>query len=99
MVRLEKIMDEKFPGCGIQSKHIKSKLQVWKKDYGHILGILGSSGGAGASIDPNTRMIVADSESVWSDYVKVWSPYFVTDRRICSNYNISKCDIFIYISS
>ncbi|PIN18487.1 hypothetical protein CDL12_08843 [Handroanthus impetiginosus] len=68
---LEKIMDEKFPGCGIQSKHIKSKLQVWKKDYGHILGILGSSGGAGASIDPNTHMIVADSESVWSDYVKV----------------------------
>ncbi|PIN15014.1 hypothetical protein CDL12_12350 [Handroanthus impetiginosus] len=71
MVRLEKIMDEKFPGCGIQSKHIKSKLQIWKKDYGHILGILGSSGGARASIDPNTHMIVTDSKSVWSDYVKV----------------------------
>ncbi|PIN10073.1 hypothetical protein CDL12_17341 [Handroanthus impetiginosus] len=40
-------------------------------DYGHILGILGSSGSAGASIDPNTHMIVADSESVWSEYVKV----------------------------
>ncbi|PIN22360.1 hypothetical protein CDL12_04925 [Handroanthus impetiginosus] len=72
MVRLKKIMDEKFPGCGIQLKHIKSKLQVWK-NYRHILGILGSSGGAGASIDPNTHMIVADSESVWSEYVKVHS--------------------------
>ncbi|PIN27058.1 hypothetical protein CDL12_00176 [Handroanthus impetiginosus] len=71
MVRLEKIMAEKFPGCGILSKHIKSKLQVWKKDYGHILEILGSSGSAGPSINPNTHMIVVDSKLVWFDYIKV----------------------------
>ncbi|PIN18267.1 hypothetical protein CDL12_09065 [Handroanthus impetiginosus] len=71
MVRLEKIMAEKFPNCGIMSKHIKSKLQVWKKDYVLIQGIISSSGGAGAVIDPTTHVITADSETVWSEYVKV----------------------------
>ncbi|PIN19048.1 hypothetical protein CDL12_08276 [Handroanthus impetiginosus] len=71
MVRLERTMAEKFPTSGILAKHIKSKLQVWKKNYALILGILGSSGGAGASIDPSNHMIVADSESVWTEYIKV----------------------------
>ncbi|PIN20588.1 hypothetical protein CDL12_06722 [Handroanthus impetiginosus] len=69
MVRLEKIMAEKFSSCGILSKYIKSKLQVWKKDYSHNLGILGSSGSVGASID--THMTVVDLESIWSYYIKV----------------------------
>ncbi|PIN10556.1 hypothetical protein CDL12_16849 [Handroanthus impetiginosus] len=71
MVRLERTIAEKFPTSGILAKHIKSKLQVWKKNYALILGILGSSDGAGASIDPSNHMIVADSESIWTEYIKV----------------------------
>ncbi|PIN23477.1 hypothetical protein CDL12_03794 [Handroanthus impetiginosus] len=71
MVCLERTMAEKFLISGILAKHIKSKLQVWRKNYALILGILGSSDGAGASIDLSNHMIVADSESVWTEYIKV----------------------------
>ncbi|PIN24196.1 hypothetical protein CDL12_03073 [Handroanthus impetiginosus] len=71
MLRLEKMLAEKCPGCGLKVKHIKSKLQVWKKAYGHILGILGSSGGGGATMDPTTHMIIAESDVVWEEYIKV----------------------------
>ncbi|PIN03683.1 hypothetical protein CDL12_23787 [Handroanthus impetiginosus] len=69
--RLQKMMEERFPGCGIEVKHIKSKLQVWKNTYSLIVGILGSSSGAGASWDSNTNIIVTDSDSVWEEYIRV----------------------------
>ncbi|PIN21789.1 hypothetical protein CDL12_05508 [Handroanthus impetiginosus] len=58
-------------GCDLHIKHIKSKLQVWKKTYATFLGILSISGGAGATMDPNTHTIVAENELVWDEYVKV----------------------------
>ncbi|PIM99073.1 hypothetical protein CDL12_28434 [Handroanthus impetiginosus] len=95
MVRLESMIAEKLPSAGIRVTHIKSKLQVWKKAYGHVLGILGSSGGAGASLDPNTNMIVCESESIWDDYIKVHSdaaklrgrplPWFNSSAEIFGN--------------
>ncbi|PIN09148.1 hypothetical protein CDL12_18273 [Handroanthus impetiginosus] len=72
MVKLKSMMAEKFPNGGILTRHIKSKLQVWKKAYGHIVGILGSSGSTGAIWDPTTNMIVADSNSVWDEYIKIF---------------------------
>ncbi|PIN22519.1 hypothetical protein CDL12_04769 [Handroanthus impetiginosus] len=71
MIRLQSIMagksptTGKFPMAGILVKHIKSKLQVWKRTYGHVLEILGSSGGVGACLDPFTNMIVAESDSIF----------------------------------
>ncbi|PIN03445.1 hypothetical protein CDL12_24031 [Handroanthus impetiginosus] len=64
-------MEERFSSCGIEVKHIKSKLQVWKNTYSLIVRILGSSDGVGASWDSNTNMIVTDSDSVWEEYMKV----------------------------
>ncbi|PIN01548.1 hypothetical protein CDL12_25942 [Handroanthus impetiginosus] len=73
MVRLESMIAEKLPSTGIWVMHIKSKLQVWKKAYEHLFGILGSSGGASASLDLSTNMIICELESVWGDYIKVHS--------------------------
>ena len=64
-------MAEQFPGAGILVKHIKSKLQVWKKTYSAIVGILGCSGSAGATMDPTTNMIITETEDVWEEYIKV----------------------------
>ncbi|PIN12838.1 hypothetical protein CDL12_14550 [Handroanthus impetiginosus] len=52
MGRLQKMMEERFPRCGIENM------------YSLIVGILGSSSGPGVSWDPNTKMIVTDSDSV-----------------------------------
>ncbi|PIN18303.1 hypothetical protein CDL12_09030 [Handroanthus impetiginosus] len=86
MVRLESIMAEQFPCAGILVKHIKSKLQVWKKAYSAIVGILGCSGSAGATMDPMTNMIITETEDVWEEYIKPqpfynsWVEIFGNDR-------------------
>ncbi|PIN23819.1 hypothetical protein CDL12_03454 [Handroanthus impetiginosus] len=84
MVRLESIMAEQFPDAGILVKHIKSKLQVWKKAYSAVVGILGGSGSAGATMDPNTNMIITETEDVWKEYIKPfyssWVEIFGNDK-------------------
>ncbi|PIN23464.1 hypothetical protein CDL12_03809 [Handroanthus impetiginosus] len=60
---------------------LAENLQVWKKAYGHILGILRSSGGGGATMDPTTHMIIAESDVVWEEYIKFdsWVKIFGND--------------------
>ncbi|PIN02049.1 hypothetical protein CDL12_25441 [Handroanthus impetiginosus] len=62
---------QKLPSFGLCIKHTESKLQVWKKTYATLLGILSTSRDLGATMDPSTYTIVVENESVWDEYVKV----------------------------
>ncbi|GER31334.1 melanocyte-stimulating hormone receptor [Striga asiatica] len=65
---LEQHMAQYFPGTNIKVKpHISSKITVWKKHYGQILGMLGSSG---FEWSETGNMIVVKDDAVWQAYIK-----------------------------
>lgn len=66
--QLETAMLMKFPHTDISGhKHINSKLTVWKKVYGQLSGICGTSG---FSFNETTNMIEIEGD-VWDTYVRV----------------------------
>ncbi|XP_012831768.1 PREDICTED: uncharacterized protein At2g29880-like [Erythranthe guttata] len=65
---LERGLANRFPTANIRGDpHIQSKLQVWKKTYGYIYGMLDTSG---FGFNEETMMVVCDDD-VWDKYVQV----------------------------
>ncbi|KAL0418905.1 UNVERIFIED_CONTAM: hypothetical protein Sradi_1304000 [Sesamum radiatum] len=79
-------MCKQFPNTDIRSEsHIKSKIHVWKKYYGTLLGMIGKSG---LGWDDTRCMVIVKSQDVWMNIAsarsmryKSWS-YFPTWREI-----------------
>ncbi|KAK4403144.1 hypothetical protein Sango_1055100 [Sesamum angolense] len=69
--------------------HINSKIHVWKKHYGTLMGMMGKSG---FGWDDSRSMITVDSQDVWDEYCKIDSnartmrykswPFFLAWREI-----------------
>ncbi|GER25187.1 disease resistance protein, partial [Striga asiatica] len=65
---LEQHMAQCFPGTTIRAEpHISSKITVWKKTYGLILGMVGTSG---FEWSETGNMIVVKEDAVWQSYIK-----------------------------
>ncbi|CAA0828037.1 Unknown protein [Striga hermonthica] len=65
---LEQHMQKKFPGSTIRAEpHISSKITVWKKNYGSLLEMLGTSG---FEWSQTGNMITVRDEDVWISYMK-----------------------------
>ncbi|GER45709.1 aspartate carbamoyltransferase [Striga asiatica] len=66
---LEQHMAQCFPGTNIKAEpHILSKITVWKKNYGLILGMLATSG---FEWSETGNMIVVKEDAVWQSYINV----------------------------
>ncbi|MGR6722275.1 hypothetical protein, partial [Aeromonas veronii] len=62
-------MAVKCPNSALSgSKHISSKLTVWKKTWAHITDMISTSG---FGWNDATNMVTVDSTDVWDNYVKV----------------------------
>ncbi|KAL0430451.1 UNVERIFIED_CONTAM: hypothetical protein Sradi_0671100 [Sesamum radiatum] len=76
---LEQDMKKLFPSSDIKTDpHIQSKIHVWKKTYGSLVGMLGRSG---FGWNDATNMVVVDDD-VWDNYIKI-DP-FVKNMRLRS---------------
>ncbi|KAL3825106.1 hypothetical protein ACJIZ3_021135 [Penstemon smallii] len=68
VVALEKMLKVRCPGSSsIVSRHINSKLTVWKKRYAVLCGILNTSG---IGWNEKEKKIQVDGDDVWDNYVK-----------------------------
>ncbi|KAL0311987.1 UNVERIFIED_CONTAM: hypothetical protein Sradi_5598000 [Sesamum radiatum] len=88
--QLEALMFKQFPDTDIRAEpHINSKIHVWKKNYGTLVGMMGKSG---LGWDDSRNMVTVDSQDVWEEHCKVdptartmryksW-PYFPAWREI-----------------
>ncbi|GER34485.1 translationally-controlled tumor protein homolog [Striga asiatica] len=66
---LEQHMQQMFPGTSIRAEpHISSKITVWKKNYGLLLGMLGTSG---FEWSETGNMLTVKNADIWKAYVKV----------------------------
>lgn len=69
LLQLEVAIAKKFPHARLSgAKHINSKLTVWKKTYGQVSGICGTSG---FGFNSEINMVKVPSDAVWDDYVRV----------------------------
>lgn len=67
--QLEVAIAKKFPNARLTGqRHINSKLTVWKKAYGQVSGMVGTSG---FGFDSELNMVTVESDDVWDNYVKV----------------------------
>ncbi|KAL0342944.1 UNVERIFIED_CONTAM: hypothetical protein Sangu_1181800 [Sesamum angustifolium] len=74
--QLEAIMCKQLPNIDIRAKpHINSKIHVWKKHYGTLMGMLGKSD---FGWDDSRSMITVDSQDVWDEYCKMLLTLVVT---------------------
>lgn len=66
---LEKGLMKVFPGTDLRAEpHINSKMHVWKKSYGSLSSMLGSSG---FGWNDESKMIIVDRDEIWKQYIKV----------------------------
>ncbi|KAK4394008.1 hypothetical protein Sango_1871600 [Sesamum angolense] len=67
--QLEAIMCKQLPNINIRAEpHINSKIHIWKKHYGTLMGMMGKSG---FGWDDSRSMITVDSQDVWDEYCKI----------------------------
>ncbi|KAL0438970.1 UNVERIFIED_CONTAM: hypothetical protein Slati_2380000 [Sesamum latifolium] len=76
-------MKKLFPSSDIKADpHIQSKIHVWKKTYGSLVGMLGRSG---FGWNDATNMVVVDDDVVWDNYIKI-DP-FAKNMRLKSSHS------------
>ncbi|KAL0400324.1 UNVERIFIED_CONTAM: hypothetical protein Sradi_2375700 [Sesamum radiatum] len=67
--QLESIICKQLPNTDIRAEpHINSKIHVWKKNYGTLMGMMSKSG---FGWDDSRCMITVDSQDVWEEYCKI----------------------------
>ncbi|GER25848.1 CTP synthase [Striga asiatica] len=65
---LEQHMRQQFPGTTIKAEpHISSKITVWKKNYGIVSDMLGSTG---FGWNETGKMVTVRDDTVWDSYIK-----------------------------
>ncbi|GER41175.1 sequence-specific DNA binding transcription factors [Striga asiatica] len=65
---LEQHMRQQFPGTTIKAEpHISSKITVWKKNYGIVSDMLGSTGFGWNEMG---KMVTVRDDTVWDSYIK-----------------------------
>ncbi|GER49506.1 CTP synthase [Striga asiatica] len=64
---LEQHMRQQFPGTTIKAEpHISSKITVWKKNYGIVCDMLGSTG---FGWNDTGKMVTVRDDTVWDNYI------------------------------
>ncbi|KAL0438707.1 UNVERIFIED_CONTAM: hypothetical protein Slati_2353700 [Sesamum latifolium] len=84
--------DEKaIPSSDIKADpHIQSKIHVWKKTYGSLVGMLGRSG---FGWNDATNMVVVDDDVVWDNYIKI-DPFAKNMRLKSFPFYPAWCEVF-----
>ncbi|KAL0319726.1 UNVERIFIED_CONTAM: hypothetical protein Sradi_5234100 [Sesamum radiatum] len=87
----EQEMKKLFPSSDIKADpHIQSKIHVWKKTYGSLVGMLGRSG---FGWNDATNMVVVDDDVVWDNYIKI-DPFAKSMRLKSFPFYLAWCEVF-----